>query len=97
MYLDHVLHSSSFIVVPSWMFVCRIIHENGFSREECKMYRPVVYSNTVQSLAAIIRGMDFLKIDFADPPSRRVRCCGKLFELQRATLLKCLFFLSVSL
>lgn len=49
----------------------KIIHENGFSREECKMYRPVVYSNTVQSLAAIIRGMDFLKIDFADPTNRR--------------------------
>ena len=63
------------LVVP--MYVCRIIHENGFTREECKMYRPVVYSNTVQSLAAIIRGMDFLKIDFADPTNRRVGCCSK--------------------
>ena len=64
------------LVVP--MYVCRIIHENGFTREECKMYRPVVYSNTVQSLAAIIRGMDFLKIDFADPTNRRVGCCSSV-------------------
>jgi guanine nucleotide-binding protein G(o) subunit alpha len=48
----------------------KIIHENGFTRDECKMYRPVVYSNTVQSLAAIIKGMDQLGIDFADPERR---------------------------
>ena len=69
------MHHFSLIIVPSWMLLHRIIHENGFSREECKMYRPVVYSNTVQSLAAIIRGMDVLKIDFADPASRRVGPC----------------------
>ena len=48
----------------------RIIHENGFTRDECKQYRPAVYSNTIQSLAAIIRGMDLLGLNFADPARR---------------------------
>jgi guanine nucleotide-binding protein G(o) subunit alpha len=48
----------------------RIIHDNGFTREECKQYRPVVYSNTIQSLAAIIKGMDVLGINFASPARR---------------------------
>ncbi|KAL0155062.1 hypothetical protein M9458_049325, partial [Cirrhinus mrigala] len=44
-----------------------IIHEAGYSEEECKQYRAVVYSNTIQSIIAIIRAMGRLKIDFADP------------------------------
>ena len=56
--------------------VCfRIIHDNGFTRDECKQYRPVVYSNTIQSLAAIIKGMDQLGINFANP-ARRVSACA---------------------
>ncbi|XP_044741214.1 G protein alpha i subunit [Chrysoperla carnea] len=45
----------------------KIIHEAGYSDEECVQYRPVVYSNTIQSLMAIIRAMGQLRIDFADP------------------------------
>lgn len=45
----------------------KIIHETGYSLEECEQYRPVVYSNTIQSLMAIIRAMGQLRIDFADP------------------------------
>ncbi|KAB7501295.1 Guanine nucleotide-binding protein G(i) subunit alpha [Armadillidium nasatum] len=44
----------------------KIIHETGYSKDECEQYRPVVYSNTIQSLMAIIRAMGQLKIDFAD-------------------------------
>lgn len=44
----------------------RIIHENGFTRDECKQFRPVVYSNTIQSMAAIIKGMEILNIPFGD-------------------------------
>ncbi|CAG0913827.1 unnamed protein product [Notodromas monacha] len=44
----------------------KIIHETGYSKEECIQYRPVVYSNTIQSLMAIIRAMGQLKIEFAD-------------------------------
>ena len=44
----------------------RIIHESGYSEEECKLYRPVVYSNTIQSLVAILRAMPNLGIVFAN-------------------------------
>lgn len=42
----------------------RIIHEDGYSEEECKQYKLVVYSNTIQSIMAIIRAMGRLKIEF---------------------------------
>ena len=42
----------------------KIIHETGYSSEECLQYQPVVYSNTIQSLMAIIRAMGQLRIDF---------------------------------
>lgn len=45
----------------------KIIHETGYSKEECEQYKPVVCSNTVQSLMTIIRAMGQLRIDFADP------------------------------
>lgn len=51
----------------------RIIHEDGYSEEECRQYRAVVYSNTIQSIMAIVKAMGNLQIDFADP-SRAV--CG---------------------
>ncbi|CAL4143337.1 unnamed protein product [Meganyctiphanes norvegica] len=44
----------------------KIIHETGYSQQECETYRPVVYSNTIQSLIAIIRAMGHLKINFTD-------------------------------
>lgn len=45
----------------------RIIHEDGYSEDECKQYRAVVYSNTIQSIMAIIKAMSNLKIDYGDP------------------------------
>lgn len=45
----------------------KIIHETGYSNEECEQYRPVVYSNTIQSLMTIIRAMGQIRIDFTDP------------------------------
>lgn len=45
----------------------KIIHDTGYSQEECEEYRRVVFSNTVQSLMVIIRAMGRLKIEFADP------------------------------
>lgn len=45
----------------------KIIHETGYSIEECEQYRPVVFSNTIQSLMAIIRAMGNLRIDFSNP------------------------------
>lgn len=49
-----------------FIFLFRIIHEAGYSEEECKQYKAVVYSNTIQSIIAIIRAMGRLKIDFED-------------------------------
>jgi len=42
----------------------KIIHESGFTSEDFKQYRPVVYSNTIQSLVAILRAMPNLNICF---------------------------------
>lgn len=60
-------------VLPFWFgfgmtawFSSRIIHEDGYSEEECKQYKVVVYSNTIQSIIAIIRAMGRLKIDFGE-------------------------------
>ena len=48
------------------MYSLRIIHESGFTVEDFKQYRPVVYSNTIQSLVAILRAMPNLGIAFAN-------------------------------
>ena len=61
------------------MKMFRIIHEKGYSKEECLQYRPIVFSNTIQSLIAIIRAMGLLKIGLAD--SQRVEDAKNLFKL----------------
>lgn len=65
--------SHAWCPVPSALIRCvcvwffsRIIHEDGFSGEDVKQYKPVVYSNTIQSLAAIVRAMDTLGIEYGD-------------------------------
>nr|8JIP_A Chain A, Guanine nucleotide-binding protein G(s) subunit alpha isoforms short [Homo sapiens] len=60
----------------------RIYHVNGYSEEECKQYKAVVYSNTIQSIIAIIRAMGRLKIDFGD--SARADDARQLFVLAGA-------------
>ncbi|XP_035512427.1 guanine nucleotide-binding protein G(i) subunit alpha-like isoform X2 [Morone saxatilis] len=57
----------------------KIIHEDGYSEEECKQYKVVVYSNTIQSIMAIIRAMGQLKIDFGD--AARADDARQLFAL----------------
>ncbi|CAL4126160.1 unnamed protein product, partial [Meganyctiphanes norvegica] len=68
----------------------KIIHETGYSPEECEQYRPVVYSNTIQSLMAIIRAMGQLKIDFADPSRavnwKRYTVCCTIAQLSHSLL-----------
>jgi len=46
--------------------MCRIIHENGYSKSECLNYVSVIYSNTIQSMLAILRAMGRLKIGFVN-------------------------------
>lgn len=58
---------SLFIIILLFFYnLYRIIHEGGFTQEDNKQYKPVVYSNTIQSLVAIIRAMGALHIQFAD-------------------------------
>lgn len=47
-------------------FSCRIIHDSGFTQEDFKQYKPVVYSNTIQSMVAILRAMPNLGINFGN-------------------------------
>lgn len=54
------------IILLFFLNLYRIIHEGGFTQEDNKQYKPVVYSNTIQSLVAIIRAMGALHIQFAD-------------------------------
>lgn len=44
----------------------KIIHDSGFTPEDFRQYKPVVYSNTIQSMVAILRAMQTLRISFAD-------------------------------
>lgn len=57
----------------------KIIHELGYSKEDCEKYTPVVYSNAIQSLMTIISAMGTLRIDFADP-SKAVSFFKSLFR-----------------
>ncbi|TMS19263.1 Guanine nucleotide-binding protein G(i) subunit alpha-2 [Larimichthys crocea] len=60
----------------------KIIHEDGYSEDECKQYRAVVYSNTIQSIMAIVKAMASLKIDYSNPS--RVDDAQQLFALSAA-------------
>lgn len=44
----------------------KIIHDHGFSEEDHKRFKPVIYSNTIMSLIAMLRAMEKLRIDFQD-------------------------------
>lgn len=49
-----------------FFYNARIIHDHGYTKDECLQYKPVVYSNTIQSLLAIIRAMGRLKVEFEE-------------------------------
>lgn len=50
----------------------RIIHIDGYDKEECRQFRRVIYANTIQSLSAILQAMELLGIGFALPESREL-------------------------
>lgn len=64
---DHNLCKQIRMLILIANFFFRIIHEGGFTTEDNKQYKPVVYSNTIQSLVAIIRAMGTLNVPFGDP------------------------------
>ena len=66
----------------------KIIHERGFSEDECKQYKTIVYSNTIQSIRAILKAMEQLSLNFANPERqtdaenllKQVQACDEDFE-----------------
>jgi hypothetical protein len=48
-----------------------IFNENGYTIEECLRFKPVIFSNTIQSMLAILQAMDRLQISF-DNANRKV-------------------------
>ena len=59
-----------------YVMLYRIIHESGYSEDECIQYKPVVYSNTIQSMLAIIRALGTLSIEFSNPERQVRRFCN---------------------
>jgi hypothetical protein len=43
-----------------------LFNENGYTPEECLRLKPVIYSNTIQSMLAILHAMNRLQISFDD-------------------------------
>ncbi|KAK1900948.1 Guanine nucleotide-binding protein G(i) subunit alpha-2 [Dissostichus eleginoides] len=62
----------------------KIIHEDGYSEDECKQYRAVVYSNTIQSIMAIVKAMACLKIDYSSNGRVLQDDAQQLFSLSAA-------------
>ncbi|KFW78706.1 Guanine nucleotide-binding protein G(t) subunit alpha-1 [Manacus vitellinus] len=44
----------------------KIIHQDGYSLEECLEFIAIIYSNTLQSMLAIVRAMTTLSIQYGD-------------------------------
>ncbi|KFR12346.1 Guanine nucleotide-binding protein G(t) subunit alpha-1, partial [Opisthocomus hoazin] len=57
----------------------KIIHQDGYSLEECLEFIAIIYSNTLQSMLAIVRAMTTLSIQYGD--SARQDDARKLLHL----------------
>jgi guanine nucleotide-binding protein subunit alpha len=44
----------------------KLIHEGGYSREERKLFKPIIFNNTIQSMRVILEAMELLEIPFDD-------------------------------
>lgn len=47
-----------------YIFLTRIIHKDGYSLEECLEFITIIYSNTLQSIMAIVKAMNTLNINY---------------------------------
>ncbi|XP_065065043.1 guanine nucleotide-binding protein G(o) subunit alpha-like [Rhopilema esculentum] len=56
----------------------KIIHDNGFTEEDYRRYRPVIFSNAIMSLIAILRAMEKLHVPFGE--ERRISDARLVFE-----------------
>jgi hypothetical protein len=48
----------------------KIIHQNGFTKEELLTYRPIIYKNVLDSAQAIVNQMRKLGVDCVLPANR---------------------------
>ncbi|XP_062365680.1 guanine nucleotide-binding protein G(t) subunit alpha-2 isoform X2 [Cinclus cinclus] len=48
----------------------KIIHQDGYTEEECMEFKSIIYGNILQSILAIIRAMSTLGIDYAESLSQ---------------------------
>lgn len=53
----------------------RIIHQDGYSLEESMEFVTIIYSNTLQSIMAIVKGMTQLNIGYGDTAQQVVTDC----------------------
>lgn len=51
-------------IVTLCALVIRIIHKDGYSLEECLEFITIIYSNTLQSIMAIVKAMNTLNINY---------------------------------
>ncbi|KZT27185.1 guanine nucleotide binding protein, alpha subunit [Neolentinus lepideus HHB14362 ss-1] len=49
----------------------KIIHQNGFSKDELASFRPIIYKNLLDSAQAIVLAMRKLGVDCAEPVNRQ--------------------------
>lgn len=61
-------------------FLIRIIHKDGYSLEECLEFITIIYSNTLQSIMAIVKAMNTLNIGFGHP-DQQVTTAEKDFDV----------------
>lgn len=55
----------------------RIIHQDGYSLEECLEFIAIIYGNTLQSILAIVRAMTTLNIQYGDSARQVCREAGR--------------------
>lgn len=44
----------------------KLIHEGGYSRDECESFKEIIFSNTVQSMRVILEAMESLELPLDD-------------------------------
>ncbi len=51
-------------IINNLIYYRIIFNENGYTTEECLRFKPVIFSNTIQSMLAILYAMNRLQISF---------------------------------
>lgn len=62
-------------------FLVRIIHKDGYSLEECLEFITIIYSNTLQSIMAIVKAMNTLNIGYGHA-DQQVERLQRVFDIR---------------